>query len=289
MRIIRVMITGATRCWIKKTFFTRNVCKLFLFNILFAIQGCSSSEGPLGDLLKSLTAPSPGQVAREAFNLHDADIRRRSVTLLASSDFGGEPPYLRLYRLLVDDPDATVRAACIKAIGMHCTTEDIKLITDHLEDDSMLVRWEAAKALQKVHDPLTVGPLIRVLNTDDDADVRMAGAYALGQYPQLRVYQTLVGSLDDSSFSVVQAGRHSLRVLTGYDFGNDASLWLLWAKKQGNKLFDQQQVYTWQPYEKPAGALDKILFWKQHNPIGPQAPKPIGQETDHPTDAAPHS
>src|SRR5690606_5374227 len=83
-----------------------------------ALGGCSSSGDPdgtvLSDLLQGLAPPTPGQAARDAFNVYDADRRRNAIGLLAAAPFGGEAPYTRTYRLLVDDPDATVRGAAVK-------------------------------------------------------------------------------------------------------------------------------------------------------------------------------
>ena len=235
--------------------------------------GCSGDGGPINELFGPMALPTPGQTAREAFNTYDPDIRRRSVTRLAAAPFGGQAPYLRLYRLLVDDPDATVRAACVKAIGMHGSVDDVKLIIAQLEDDDAFVRWESAKALERIHDPQAAGPLIQVLGEDPDADVRMAAAHALGQYAQTRVYHALIGVLEDSSFGVAQAARQSLHTLTGYDFGTEGGLWLMWAQQQGDKLFDQRQSYTWQPYVRPRGLVDKIMFWRSQDGHGPRVPK----------------
>lgn len=250
--------------------------------LVVGLWGCghNNNTNPLAELLEPLTAPPPGQVAREAFDVHDPDKRRRSVSRLAAAPFGGEAPYLRMYRLLVDDPDPTVRAACIRAIGMHGELDDIALFVRYLEDQDAVVRWESARALQKYHGAEAVGPLIEAVSTDDDADVRMTAATALGQYPQMRVYHALVGALDDNTFGVVQAARRSLSTLTGYDFGNDGSLWLMWAQRHAGHVFDQQQPYAWQPYVKPPGWVDKAMFWKKPQHVEPQTPKGIETEAD---------
>ncbi len=245
--------------------------------VMLGVIGCSDGPKSFDDLLAPLMPPSPAQTARDAFNVHDPDLRRRSVALLSAASFGGEQPYLRMYRLLVDDTDATVRAACIKAIGQHGTLEDAPLLVAHLKDEDTFVRWEAAKALQKVHYPGATGPLVRAITDDEDADVRMAAAYALGQYPEMRVYHALVGALNDQSFSVVQAAQHALQTLTGYDFGYEASLWLMWAQKQADNVFDDRQPYRWQPYTKPPKLIDKALFWIERSPVESKPPK--GLET----------
>ena len=255
--------------------------RLGMIYLVVGLCGCNNNNtNPLAELLEPLTAPPPGQVAREAFNVHDPDLRRRSVSMLSASPFGGETPYLRMYRLLVDDPDSTVRAACIRAIGMHGELGDMVLFVKYLQDQDAVVRWESARALQKFHGEEAVGPLIDAVNTDEDADVRMTAATALGQYPQMRVYHALVGALDDNAFGVVQAARRSLSTLTGYNFGNDGSLWLMWAQRHNGHVFDKQEPYAWQPYVKPPGLVDKAMFWKKTQSAEPKTPKGIETEAD---------
>ncbi len=253
--------------------------------LLLAASGCTQAPGGLGVVLEPFISPSPSAIARDAFNVYDADKRRDSVAQLAASHFGGEAPYLRLYRLLIDDPDPTVRAACIKALGMHGAVEDADLLKRYLGDPSPLARWEATKALQRVHSPSAVAPLIETMLDDDDTDVRMGAAGALGQYPESRVFHALVGALDDTDFGVTQTSRQSLHTLTGYDFGTDGSLWLIWAKKRSDTMFEHQQAYLWRPYTKPRGFWDKAKFWKKPHDPAPRLPTglaatPVGEQQE---------
>lgn len=254
---------------------------MWLLAVATFSTGCTGLSGlpaPVRDALKPIFPPTPSEAARDAFNVYDADARRESVAMLSSAKFGGEAPYQRMYRLLIDDPDATVRAGCIKALGTHGTAHDAKLITPRLEDEAAVVRWEAAIALQKIHDPGAVGSLIRVTGRDADADVRMAAAVALGQYAQRRVYHALVGALNDPSFGVVQAANQSLVILTGKDLGYDASQWLSWAQTHRDDLFTDRQTYVWQPYHEPPGLVDYIIFWKKRQVAQPQPPRGLEEE-----------
>ena len=236
-----------------------------------SLAGCAGDGSPLSVILDPAKTASPSQVARDAFNVYDADVRRDSVALLSSAPFGGEGPYLRLYRLLFDDPDATVRAACVQALGMHGAEQDLRLLIGALERDrSAVVRWEAAKALQKIHAEDAIVPLVQALRHDQDNDVRIAAAYALGQYPEPRVFNALVGALDDTDFGVVQTSQHSLATLTGQDFAPDGRRWLTWADEHRKDLFTGQRPYVWWPYEKPRGFWDKARFWEEPEPTLPR-------------------
>lgn len=235
------------------------------------------------DFVQSLMPPSPSQVAREAFNVYDADLRRRSVSLLSSSHFGHEEPYLRMYRLLIDDQDPTVRAACAHALGLHGTTDDAPVLIALLRDDTGFVRWEAAKALQKIHHADAAVPLMNVLAHDLDTDVRIAAAQALGQYPTRPVFNALVGALTDHNFAVVQSAAESLSLLTGQDLGTDGGPWLDFSYAHSADLFTDRRQYTYMPYQEPPGKLDKIKFWDKPEPVLPQTP--VGLNDSPPSDS----
>lgn len=238
--------------------------------------GCTSSgaDGTLvSDLVEPLLPPTPGQAARDAFNVYDPDRRRNAVALLAASPFGGEDPYLRTYRLLIDDPDSTVRGAATQALGLHGKVDDVALILPRLKDDAPFVRWEAAKALQRIHNDAAINPLLETLRNDEDADVRLAAADALGQYATPAVFDALVGALIDRDYGVVSAAGNSLRTLTGYDGDNDPVTWLAWGEQRPGELFRNGRQYTYTPYQKPPGIMKKMQFWTDEPPAPRIAPE----------------
>lgn len=239
------------------------------------LPGCTGSNNGgdiFADLVEPLIPPKPSDVARQAFNVYDPDLRRRSVALLSSSHFGHEEPYVRLYRLLIDDQDPTVRAACAHALGQHGTTEDAATLVALLKDDTGFVRWEAAKALQKIHHPDAAGPLMQAMSDDEDSDVRLAAAAALGQYPARPVFNALVGALIDRNFGVVQTASQSLALLTGQELGTEGGPWLDFAADHPSTLFSAQRQYTYTPYQKPPSKFSKIKFWDKPEVVEPQPP-----------------
>lgn len=239
--------------------------------------GCSGQgEFHVPEFLKTET---PGQVARNAFNVYDADTRRRSVEKLSAAPFGGEEAYVKTYRLLIDDPDPTVRAAAAKALGMHGDTTDALTLSRLLRhDETSYVRWEAAKGLQRIHNPSTTAPLMQAALEDRDPDVRMAAAYALGQYPSVEVFGSLVSALEDRNFGVIKAAERSLELLTGQDLNQDSAAWLAFQKEAGPALFADQQTYTFQPYQDPGGFVDSLKFWDKAEPAKAQKPRGLEPE-----------
>lgn len=260
---------------------TGRLLSLATLTLIAGLTGCQSvndnqDESVLAPILKSIAPPTPGQAARQAFNIYDPDKRRNSIGLLSQARFGGEEAYVRLYRLLVDDPDASVRAAAIKALGYHGTADDVSLILPYLQDNASFVRWETAQSLQKLHGDQAIDPLIKALGQDEDADVRMASATALGQYAQPRVFQSLVGALNDSDYGVVDAAQNALTKLTGEaHLGSDGTMWILWSQRRSGNLFEHQQVYQWQPFNKPTRWWQDAQFWRDDSPLPPRRPAGI--------------
>lgn len=245
-------------------------------------SGCGSFEGNeqfFSNLIEPLVAPTPLKAAQDLWNVYDPDKPRRAVALISASPFGGEQTYVSAYRLLITDRDATVRAACTKALGAHGSVEDAQLIAPLVRqkrEEAAFVRWEAAKSLQRIHNPIVIDALMGALKDDDDADVRMAAAEALGQYARPVVFDALVGALADVNFGVAVAARRSLVTLTGQDLGHDSAPWMSWANQHRPALFIGRRPYAYQPYVRPDGWLDKIQFWKEKKQDGPQPP--VGME-----------
>ncbi len=240
------------------------------------LVGCGGSNSSgMPDFLKPLFPPSPSEAARDAFNVYDADKRRRAINLLANSSFGGGDQYLRSYRLLIDDPDPTVRAACVAALARHGVPEDVPMLLRYIANDSPVVRWEVARALQRLHHADAVDPLIRALAGDEEADVRIAAANALGQYRQQRVFDALIGALSDNDYAVVVEAVSSLQLMTGQQHGENGRAWLKWAQQTEN-LFEFGKPYYYHGYQKPRSLLERAKFWAPPDTPAPKRPRGIG-------------
>ncbi len=262
---------------------------------LSVLGACSGNDDNtvLGDLLDTVAPPTPTEVALDLFDVYDADKRRRAVDLISASPFGGEPPYVQSYRLLLGqtqqgetiapDEDPTVRAAAVAALGRHGDVSDALLIVTFLNDANAFVRWQSAKALQKIHEPAVVVPLMDAMANDPDADVRQAAAAALGQYAQPRVFDALVGALSDVNFGVVEAALDSLRQLTGQPMDQDPAGWLAWAESNRGSLFADQERYGYQPYREPPTLLQRARFWRSTPTAEPVSPVGLSGNNSSPS------
>lgn len=233
--------------------------------LLGSTAGCKNANpaGAVADLLQGFGPEDPSELARDAFDVYDADKRRRAVNKLSTASYGGEAPYLRAYRLLLDDPDPTVRAAAVSALGRHGRLSDVPRITGVLlGDEAKIARWEAARGLQRLHDARAIDPLIEAATEDPDMDVRLASVVALGQYPRRRVFNALVAALNDEDFGVAKAAERSLQTLTGKALGDRSEQWWQWAKG-ADDLFRDQETYYFPVYRKPPGLIGRVAFWTE--------------------------
>ncbi len=252
---------------------------------LLLLAGCDVPESARGSksLLEVWAPPTPLEAAQMAVNPWDADERARGTMLLANGYFGGEDPYHALYIERAADEDPNARAAGVRGLALHGQPEDVPLLVERLKDENVRVRLEAARALQRVHNPVAIDELIvhtrlPTLPTapsgtspgspgtpgESEPDIRAEAALALGQYAEARVLLPLIAALDDRSLTVNRAARWSLRTLTGEDHGFDRKSWLEWYSKSDAPLAGRTA------YIYPVFNRDKF-FW-EYLPFVPPPP-----------------
>lgn len=236
--------------------------------------GCETISQDFGDLAKGFMPPTPAEAARMAIDPDDPDRRREGTLLLANAPFGGTDVYLAMYRDYVEhETNPLVKAVAIRALARHGTPDDAALLAARLEDPNVQVRWEAAKGLQRLHDPSSVPALLETLrDIEEHADVRVAAAIALGQYPEDRAAQGLIAALDARELSVNRAAERSLGLLTGQDLGTDPRAWFTWYTAHTADAFAGRQEYLYPTYQREDTWLERIAFWTSRQEEQPAAP-----------------
>src|SRR5687768_5457347 len=173
---------------------------------------------------------TPGRYARLMEDPDYPDNRRQGISNLVKRDFARRDPYTTRYRQIAaeKDEDYLVRAAAVRALNVSRdqTDEAKEVYLAALADENARVRLEGAKALFNMPDERAVEPLVRLLRTDPDKDVRIAAAAALKYYENLDVARALVGVLGERDFAVAWQARRSLRRITGQDLAYDEAAWL---------------------------------------------------------------
>lgn len=252
-----------------------------------ALGGCDSFNEEMSGLTTPFKQVSPAEGARMAVDPTDADKRREGILLLSNAPFGGVEVYVEFYRDAVkNEREPIVKSAAIQALGRHGDPADALLIAPLLADDNQQVRWAAALALQRLHNPAVTPELLRALaNEFESQDVRIAAATALGQYPEDRVFQGLVGALNARELAVNEAADQSLRILTNYDFQLDAGEWLEWyaLAVKTNSAFAEQQQFLYPVYQRKLSWWEKIAFWKPTVWEKPGLPAGLGDEGERRT------
>lgn len=236
-----------------------------LLGWVLALAGCELPGAEQMAARESVLAPlfettSPADAARWMVDRFDADKRMRGTLLIANTPFGGEPEYLRVYVLNLRDPSPNVRAVSARALGLHGSPRHVADVTPLLEDESALVRREAARTLQRLHDPIAIAPLIRTLRLDEDPRVRAQAAGALGQYAQPRSLEALVAALDDEHLVVTMNAMESLQTLTGNDLlSDDRESWAAWLDGVEDP-FAGRREYWYPVYQRDLTLLDYLPF-----------------------------
>jgi len=213
-------------------------------------------------VLSVFQPPKPEDAVALALDKYDADKRYRGTAMLANAPFGGERPYLALFREAIEDQDAGVRQVGVRALGIHGEPEDVPAIVNRLTDDEWLVRMEAARALQRLHNPDAVTALTERTSIDNElqAAVRAEAVNALGQYRQARVIQTLITALGDPSLAVNHSAISSLEVLTGQNLGFEPAAWFEWID-QADDPFQAGRVYTYPGFNRSKLWYEYIPFF----------------------------
>jgi hypothetical protein len=195
----------------------------------------------VGQQMDYASGHTPKQAVAQMENASNADWRRIGITdLVTSWDYARKPPYTTRYQQIAkNDPDYTVRAAAIRALNISRDQSATPIFITALDDESELVRLEAAKALANVPDPAAIPALMRRLNgqiqvtvdgrpetVEEGKDVRIACADALRHYRTLDVARTLVSYLGERDFGVAWQSLQSLKTITGRDMEYNQGAWL---------------------------------------------------------------
>lgn len=240
--------------------------------------GAAGADPNANSVLTLFSPPTPADAAAWATDEFDPDRRQRGITMLANAPWGGETVYVDLYEAAARDEDPGVRASAARALSRHGSMRHVPLIIPNLEADSRILRWEATKALQRLHDPAAIRPLIERLSLDNEAaaEVREAAAIALGQYAETPVVLALLEALNDRDLAVNNAARTSLTILTGQDFELDTRAWIRWttAAQQDDRLFANRGEYTFPVFERDRRWFEVVVPWME--PPNETAAAPIG-------------
>ena len=231
-------------------------------------------------ILDFKTGPDYAEAAQMAINEYDANDRYKGTLILANAPFASGDVYIRLFEENATDEDASVRAAAIRGLANHGSPTHVPFIAEAIEDESEIVRMEAARGLQRLHGQEAISPLMRHTREASEplSEIRAEAAHALGQYAEPRVVQELIRALrEDPSLAVNASALESLRTLTGQDFGLEHNEWTRWLAAT-DKPFEGRTVYLYRAYERDPTLFERLPFIPGPPNDAPAAPAGLPPE-----------
>ena len=239
------------------------------------LSGCALDTKPGAEsIITAFSGPTVAEAAEWSVDKYDADKRYRGTLILSNQPFAGDDLYLKLFLDNINDEDARVRSASVRAIANHGKPEQAQLLITKLKDVEAMVRKEAARGLQRLSSTDAIDPLIEISREPDvdrkdsggeaEEAVRVEAVDALGQFPNDKVVQALVQSLADTRLAVNRSAHNSLRTLTGQDFGLDRRAWLDWYKDTKDP-FKARALYTYNVFSRG-------YKWWEYIPFVPKPP-----------------
>ncbi|MCY2932137.1 MAG: HEAT repeat domain-containing protein [Planctomycetota bacterium] len=191
---------------------------------LLATAGCEPKPGDAAQP-HWWNAPSEADLVKMANDPSDPDQRRQGINGLGKLSWGGAGRHAGLFVERLGDEDNNVRSAAIRALAQLGQAQYVPALVAKLEDPSLMVRDDAAVALDTVQGEQAVAPLQAHASGDPNPQVRGRCARALRHYSGREVLNTLVGCLKDNNFGVRYEAHESLKSLTNRDFEYDAARW----------------------------------------------------------------
>jgi HEAT repeat protein len=135
----------------------------------------------------------------------------------------------QLARQIQIESDPLVRKAIIDAVAEFRTPLAPQILQAGLNDSNADVRLACCRALGPRAEALSVANLATVLRDDEDPDVRVAAAEALGKIKSDAAMTALVVAIDDRDPALQYVGMQSLKSISGKDYGGDVAAWRLLA------------------------------------------------------------
>jgi len=229
--------------------------------VMAAMLAAGGCQGKTADQwLKEKLLPTPTVVHVARIESNRPDLRREALeTVAKDSSARREPSVVKLFCLVAQtDPDALVRAAAVRGLGLMDGQEVLAVLGQAATaDKDAFVRTDAAASLGLQAKPEAVPALAQVLAGDPNSDVRVAAADALRRIKSKAAAQALVVGLKDSHLAVSERSWESLRYMTGMDLPRQYGAWEDYLAASADPLLGYGS-----PPAMPKGQNQRPLFTK---------------------------
>ncbi len=142
--------------------------------------------------------------------LEHVHVRRRALEGLGSSS---HPGVARIIESAQYDEDSFMRSSALYAMGRSADVRWIPYLLPHLESEDPASRMEAARALGELEAKAAVIPMIRMLDEEQDMEVRVAILEALGQIGGEKAKQALELAAESEDEAEAEAAELALEQL----------------------------------------------------------------------------
>ena len=130
--------------------------------------------------------------------LDEDDAGLRAAAAWALGEISGAAAVDALAAVLHADPDVRTRKAAAEALRDSGSTQAILALIAAMGDESPVIRTTVVRALAAIGDRRAIVPLGAALRTDNNAEVRMLAAVALGTFADPLALGGLLVGLDDT-------------------------------------------------------------------------------------------
>jgi hypothetical protein len=166
----------------------------------------------------------------------DSDQQQRITDQLAQQIRTEPDPLVRLsIQETVAEFDTSL-AQMILLAGLNDTDRDVRMVC------CRKLGQRAAKSDSMAGHLNSVAELKRVLQQDEDIDVRFAAIDALGQISGTESIQALSVALHDRNPAMQYAGVQALKQISGQDFGNEVESWRQYADGENPQILPTTSI-----------------------------------------------
>jgi len=191
-------------------------------------------------------------------------VRRRALEGIAASSHAGAP---RLIENAHYDEDLFMRISALYAMGRTADVRWIPYLLPELSSEAPELRMEAARALGELEATAAIDPMIRMLDTEKDSEVRFAILEALGQIGGDKAKQALQLAADSEDEAEAAIAEMALEQLYAginnlYELIDEVVL----GTEPGEEFFDEEEENAWGDfYEDPLNAEIRRLLEDEDN------------------------
>ena len=175
----------------------------------------SSSERTLNETTRTMIQDSRRQI-EQALTSTDGDLRFKA---LREARHLHEPWIADAALPSCKSPDLTVKALALEAISASKPETGRQVFLDALRHGDRSIRLRGLLGLEKLADPSTVVEVIRILETDNDPDLRVVAARTLGAIGNINASSALRAVIDSPSAPLREQAVLSLLAIGKEDVG----------------------------------------------------------------------